>query len=165
VTAGDVGTVTPLAFSGAALGAAAGWAANGGGGQGAWLGATAGFVTGAVLADRLLVRRFDHTASEADLMQLGFGVGAGLGAAMATAADVRTAAGLTLTGLGALGGIGLAEALLRPAPDGGRRLRTSLVPSSGPQGRLRLSPAGLAMARMAASRGGRGTFPVGSLTF
>lgn len=169
VTAGDVQTLTPLAFTGAALGAAAGWAASNGGAQGTWLGATAGFVSGTVLADRLLVRRLDHTTSEADLVQLGFGVGAGLGAALGAAADVQTAAGLTLTGLGALAGLGFAEALLKPAPDGGRRLRTSFAPSFAPPlappGRLRLSPAGLAMARLAAARGGRGTFPLATLTF
>ncbi len=166
VTAGDVDVLTPTALTGAVLGAAAGWAASGSG-QAPWLGATAGFVAGTVFGDRLLVRRVDHTQSEGNLVGLGAGIGAALGSAVAGAARARTAGGLTITGLGALGGIALAESILRPAPDGGRRLRTSLVPGGAPAlaRRVRVSPGGLALARLTAAQGGRGTFPVLSMTF
>lgn len=163
VTAGDVQTLVPAGAAGALLGASLGAAVDDrDGGRAAWAGATAGLVTGALLADRVLVRRFDHTSSEADLAQLGTLLGAGVGAAMAGSASAGAASGLLLTGVGALAGFGLAEGLLRPAPDGGvRRLRTSL----GPVRRLRLTPANLALAGATAARGGRGTFPLGSLTF
>jgi hypothetical protein len=175
VTAGDVKTITPTALTGALLGAALGSAFDPENprrdyDRGPWIGATAGLVGGAVFADRVLVRRRDHTSSEADLLGLGAWVGGALGGALAGSADASGTGGLFATGLGALAGIGVSEALLKPAPDGGaRRLRTSLLPGFArplaEPGRLRVSPGGLALARLTAARGGRGTFPVLALTF
>ncbi len=59
--------------------------------------------------------------------------------------------------------------LAKLAQRGTARLRTSLVPGFArplaEPGRLRVSPGGLALARLTAARGGRGTFPVLALTF
>jgi hypothetical protein len=173
VTAGDVRTITPTALTGALLGAALGSAIDPDDRgrdyrRGPWAGATAGLIGGAVFADRVLVRRRDHTSSEADLLGLGAWVGGALGGAL-TGSNESGAGLLFATGLGALAGIGVSEALLKPAPDGGARLRTSLVPGFArplaEPGRLRVSPGGLALARLTAARGGRGTFPVLALTF
>ncbi len=174
VTAGDVKTITPTALTGAVLGAALGSAIDPDDRgrdyrRGPWVGATAGLVGGAVFADRVLVRRRDHTSSEADLLGLGAWVGGALGGALTGSGDDSGTGLLFATGLGALAGIGVSEALLKPAPDGGARLRTSLVPGFArplaEPGRLRVSPGGLALARLTAARGGRGTFPVLALTF
>lgn len=172
VTAGDVQMLSPGATTGALLGAALGAAVTSDRSMGRynrapWIGGTAGLAAGAVVADRLLVRRVDHTPSEADLAGLGTSVGAALGLALASSADARTAGTLFAAGVGALTGLAFSEAVLKPAPDGGpRRLRTSrrMHPLVEP-GRLRVSPQGLALARLTAVRGGRGTFPVLSLTF
>jgi hypothetical protein len=172
VTAGDVEILTPAATTGALLGAAVGAAINSdnrgsGYARAPWVGATAGLVAGTVLGDRLLVRRLDHTSAEADLAGLGTSVGGALGFALAASADVNSAAGyLTAGGIGALAGLAFSEAVLKPGPDAGpRRLRSSFVPPVLQPGRLRVSPSGLALARLTAARGGRGTFPVLSLTF
>ena len=177
VTAGDVEILSPAGTTGALLGAALGSAFGGEGrrdgsyARAPWVGATAGLVAGTVLADRVLVRRRDHTSSEADLAGLGTTVGAALGLALAGSADANSGTGyLVAAGIGGLAGLGFSEALLKPAPDAGpRRLRTSLVrPLVRPllqPGRLRVSPGGVALARLTAARGGRGTFPVLSLTF
>jgi hypothetical protein len=176
VTAGDVQVLTPAAVTGALLGGALGLAVDGGSdrdrGSGPgyarapWAGATAGLVAGAVLGDRLLVRRRDHTTSEADLAGLGTTVGAALGLALANSAGGSSTGSLFAGGIGGLAGLAFSEAVLKPAPDGGpRRLRTSLArPLLGP-GRVRLSPEGLVLARATAARGGRGTFPVLAFTF
>jgi hypothetical protein len=127
---------------------------------------SAGIVGGAVLGDRLLVRRRDHTQSDANLVGLGTGVGGLIGGAIASTSDASPAGALALIGLGGLGGLAVAEALLDPAPDRRTgRLRTSFVQPLLQPGRLRVSPSGLALARLTAARGGRGTFPVLSLTF
>jgi hypothetical protein len=172
VTAGDVEILSPAATTGALLGAAVGAAidsdhGSAGYARAPWVGATAGLVAGTVLADRLLVRRMDHTSTEADLAGLGTSVGAALGLALAGSADANSGtAYLFSAGIGALAGLGFTEAVLKPSPDAGpRRLRTSFVQPLLQPGRLRVSPGGLALARLTAARGGRGTFPVLSLTF
>jgi hypothetical protein len=173
VTAGDVGTLSPAAVAGALLGGAIGKAVGGddqSGDQAGWAGATLGVVGGVLAADRLLVRRADHTPSEADLLRLGTSVGGLLGLALANASTNDGTALMAAAGAGSVAGLAFSEAVLRPAADGGAaRLRTSLrgtplAPLAEP-GRLRLSPGGLALARLTAARGGRGTFPVLSMTF
>ena len=176
VTAGDVRVLTPAATTGALLGGAIGSAMAGSNSVGdrdvrlGFGGATIGLVAGALAADRLLVRRVDHTASEADLVRLGTGVGGLVGLAIANSSFDSATGVLTAGGLGSLAGLAFTETVLRPAADGGAaRLRTSLrgtplAPLAEP-GRLRLSPSGLALARLTAARGGRGTFSVLSMTF
>jgi hypothetical protein len=64
VTAGDVSTLSTAATIGAAFGAAAGLAVDDDASQAALAGVSAGLVGGALMGDRLLVRRRDHTQSE-----------------------------------------------------------------------------------------------------
>jgi hypothetical protein len=170
VTSGDVSTLSTAATIGAAFGAAAGLAVNDDDARAPLAGVSAGLVAGALLGDRLLVRRRDHTQSEANLVSLGTGVGGLLGGAIAATGDPSPAAAVAVIGLGALGGLAVTEGILAPAPDSRLgRLRTSFRAS--PAARLaeshgvRVSPAGLALARLTAARGGRGTFPVLTMTF
>ncbi len=125
VTPGDV---TAL-WTSAALGAAAAGAAvvNGSPGK-ATVAATltGGALFGAIAGDLLLVRRFDHTRGEGQLVALGAAAGgaAGAGIAMLTAAthDRRSAATVAFSAAGALGGLALAEFYLAPRSDAARRL-------------------------------------------
>lgn len=106
---------------------------------------TAGGVLGIYAADRLLVRRADHTESESALVWLGGVAGALMGAAIPvlTESDNGTfIAGATT--LGALLGTIGAEALVEPRLAG--RVRTGSGPGNGLGARLRLAPLNLGLA-------------------
>lgn len=90
-----------------------------------------GSLAGIWAADRLLVRRFDHSSSEGSLVALGGGAGAlmGIGLGVLFAGEAQRGASLTL-GLAAAGGvagIALTERYARPGPDQGRQFDVGRV--------------------------------------
>ena len=117
VTAGDVS----VAYAGALVGALAASALPGEGSREevAFGAATGGLLVGALLSDRLLVRRADRTAADGTLAQLGAVAGGlmGLGVAAMTEANRQPTFGLVAAG-GALGLIA-ADRILEPAADAG----------------------------------------------
>ncbi len=99
----------------------------------------AGGLLGTVLADRVLVRRYDHTRAEGRLLALGGAAGGliGIGVGVLAAGEADRGEALTL-GLGAAGaslGVILTERYIQPLADGGRQFGL---------GRLTIDPAGLA---------------------
>jgi hypothetical protein len=117
VTAGDVS----VAFTGALVGALAATAlVTEGAGEQAWMGAaTAGLVAGAVLSDRLLVRRADRTAADGTLAQLGAIAGALMGGGVAAIAETGQQTTLGLLAAGGALGLVAADRILEPAADAG----------------------------------------------
>lgn len=114
VTDGDVGSLTTAAGLGAVLGlgAAGGSAASE---RTRWGAASAGAALGLVAGDLLLVRPYDHDASDVGALW----VGAGLGAAIAAlpyrlAGETRSGPTLVLAGLGGIAGVWGAEIVSRP---------------------------------------------------
>jgi hypothetical protein len=102
-----------------------------------------GGLAGTFVAERYLVRRYDHTRSEGNLLSLGAiagGVmGVGLGVLVGGELERGTALTLGLATVGAVGGLALTERYLQPAGDQGKLTREI--------GRLRLDPlAGVAAA-------------------
>jgi hypothetical protein len=82
---------------------------------------TGGFVAGALLGDRLIVRRYDLTASEGHLMQLGAVAGGVLGLVLPLLAKSQDAAVYTgLSAGGAIAGMVLTKGIIEPAA-GSRR--------------------------------------------
>jgi hypothetical protein len=120
---------------------------------------TAGYVGGAIVGDRLLVRKFDHTESEARLLALGTAAGATMGIILPTLADadwrVFTIAGTAGGILGAM----LTESLIKPARAGGATRRTGSARFRNLD--VSFSPQGAIMA----SSGMRGNHSLLSLTF
>ena len=103
-----------------------------------WPVLTAGFLGGLVAGDRLLVKRFDHTRSEAALVNLGAAAGALMGAGVFVLVDSDRNSdelALSLATLGGIGGIAATEYFLATRADAGRL-----------GARLQFNPAGLAMA-------------------
>ena len=103
-----------------------------------WPVLTAGFLGGLVAGDRLLVKRFDHTRSEAVLVNLGAAAGALMGAGVFVLVDNDRNSdelALSLATLGGIGGIAATEYVLATRADAGRL-----------GARLQFNPAGLAMA-------------------
>jgi hypothetical protein len=108
-----------------------------------------GGLGGTFVAERFLVRRYDHTRSEGNLLSLGAAaggvMGVGLGVLVGGELERGTALTLGLATAGAVGGIALTERYLQPVGDGGKR--------TGDAGRLRLDPfAGIATAMRAPGR-------------
>jgi hypothetical protein len=101
--------------------------------------AAAGFLAGVAAGDLLLTRRFDHTVPQAGMLALGAAGGALVGAGAYTlvhgARSGSTAPYVAAT-VGAVGGLALAEALMPPGGDAGRR--TSM--------RFRIDPMGVMLA-------------------
>lgn len=117
----------------------------------------AGGLAGTFLADRFLVRRYDHTRSEGNLLALG-GVagglmGVGVGVLVAGEAEREGAVTLGFAALGGVAGILMTERFLLPSADAGRRLLGS--------GRLTIDPSGVAAAAM----GVRGRHALARYTF
>jgi hypothetical protein len=99
---------------------------------------TGGFIGGLVVGDRLLVKRFDHTRSEAALVNLGAGAGALMGLGTFVLIDrerENNVLALALATVGGAGGIAATEYFLATRGDAGRL-----------GARLQFNPAGLAMA-------------------
>ena len=135
VTSGDV---TALWTSAAIGAAAAGTTVAGGGATRPAVTAAlvGGAVLGAIAGDRFLVRRFDHSPSEGQLVALGAAggglMGAGVGMLVGAAHDRMSPATVAFTTAGALAGLVLTERWLAPRADDGRRT-----------GRLAVTPAAL----------------------
>ena len=138
VTAGDINTL----WATGALGimAAGTTVANGDAEGRPVIAATlAGFLGGVYLGDRLLVKRFDHTRSEANMVLLGAGAGALMGAGIYVLVDgeprENNALALALATVGGVAGIFGTEYFLMTKPDAGRL-----------SSRLQLNPSALAAA-------------------
>ncbi|MBI2406987.1 MAG: hypothetical protein HYV19_01610 [Gemmatimonadetes bacterium] len=129
VTAGDVQTLWTTSLVGAAAGGA--FVANGHPGhKKSTLAVLGGAVAGIVAGDRLLVRRIDHTRSEATLVSLGGLAGALMGGGVAVivgSSDRFNAATAGLGAAGAAGGIYMIERWMGTRPDAGRRLSERLT--------------------------------------
>lgn len=109
----------------------------------------AGGLAGTWAAERFLVRRYDHTRGEGNVLSLGATAGAvmGVGLGVLVGGELERGSALTLglATLGAVGGLALTERYLQPAGDQGK-LTTEV-------GRLRIDPmAGLAAAARAPGR-------------
>ena len=135
VTAGDVGTM----WSSAAIGATAAYAvvANSQPTQATQSGVLlAGGALGLLAGDRWMVRRYDHTRADAQMVSLGAAAGGlmGAGVSVLTGASKErfSAATAALTAAGALGGVVMAERFVTPLADAGRKI-----------GRLEVHPEGV----------------------
>jgi hypothetical protein len=113
---------------------------------------TGGFLGGAFLGDRVLVRRFDHTAGDATQMALGGIAGGLIGLGIANLVDRSDNGhvGMGFFTAGATGGMVITHVLIEPGGDEGRF-----------SSRLRLNP----MGAMLAASGMTGRFAVLSLSF
>lgn len=115
-----------------------------------------GGLAGTWLADRVLVRRYDHSRSDGNLLALG-GVagglmGVGIGVLATGEAEREGAVTLGFATLGAVGGVLLTERFIQPLADAGRGSRI---------GRLEIDPAAAALA----AAGVRGRHALVRLTF
>ncbi len=134
VTVGDVQTLWTTAAIGGVAGGA--FVANGHPGKKTTtLAVEGGALAGLLMGDRLLVRRFDHSPSEAALVGTAAGAGAlmGAGIAVLVGAGARfNAATAALGAAGAAGGVFMAERWMAKRPDAGRRLseRISVTPQA-----------------------------------
>jgi hypothetical protein len=155
VTAGDVTTLWAAAGIGAAAGG--GFIANGN--PSAAMVAMmvgGGALAGVIVGDRLLVRPYDHTSGDGQLVVAGAVagglMGAGLGALSGAGAerDHITGATALLTALGGVGGVMWVEHYIGAHPDAGRRL-----------GRLDLNTAGI----LAAAARQPGSYTIARWTF
>jgi hypothetical protein len=171
VTAGDAQALLPSALVGAALAGGVSVLVDDDAARMLSGAATAGFVAGILVGDRALVRRVDHTESEASLVRLGTAVGAGAAGAIAGAAGANEGT-LIAAALGGLLGLAATEAALAPERADGirpaaRRTGERGAPPdaarrNGLRGaRLELSPTGAALA----AAGVRGRFPLAHVTF
>ena len=83
-----------------------------------------GTLVGVFGADRLLVRRYDHSRTEGNLVSLGGAAGAvmgiGIGVLVSGKADRGGSATIGFATLGAIGGVAMAERYLQPTRDAGR---------------------------------------------
>ena len=114
VTAGDVGTLVTTEFLG--MGAAATLLSDGTDDKLAWGLLGTGFTLGAIAGDRLLVRPFDHTESDARLLQYGSFAGALVGViapVIAQSTNSHLAFGAATVG-GIIGAV-LTEQFIKPA--------------------------------------------------
>jgi hypothetical protein len=95
---------------------------------------TAGGVLGVILGDRLLVRRYDHSRTEAGRISLGFMAGSLMGAGIASLTNTDDPDPHLVFGAAAAGGLlGIiaTERYLDPAPDAGRNwARVTINPAS-----------------------------------
>jgi hypothetical protein len=97
----------------------------------------AGGLAGVWVADRYLVRRYDHSTSEGTLVSLGSVAGGlmGIGVGVLVAGEAERGASLTLAlaSVGGVGGVWLTERYVQPRPDEGRQ---------GMFGRIEFNPVG-----------------------
>ncbi len=163
VTAGDVGTLVTTEFIGMAAAATLlPDAASPAVGYGLL---TAGFAAGALAGDRLLVRPFDHTESEARLVQYGAGAGAVVAMIVPVLAQSDNShlifGALTIGGL--VGAIAT-ESLIAPQRAGNDfgGIRTSSSPAGSSRGvDIRFAPESVLLA----GAGVRGRHSILSVTF
>lgn len=115
VTAGDVMTLLPAGLVGAAL-AATPVANSDDRAVNALV--TGGYLTGVLVADRWLVRRYDFTESEARLTQLGTLAGGLIGLGVSVMSDAGETAALGIVAVGGFAGMALTVAIADPQPAG-----------------------------------------------
>ena len=150
VSPGDVNTL----WTGAAIGALASGAFIASGDPSArTVAATlgAGALAGTVLADRFLVRPYDHTPADGQFVALGAAAGGLMGAGIAilsgAAHDRVSTATAALTAAGAVGGVAFIERWRAPLREGERVARRGGAPARAREGaraasRLALVPGG-----------------------
>lgn len=136
VTVGDLQTLWTGATIGA-LGAGAAIASSSPNSETVAGSLLAGGWLGILLTERTLVRRYDHTRSEANLVALGGGAGAlmgiGIGILISGEADRGESTTLGFATLGAVAGVAMSERYLQPDRDAGRLAwldRVHLTPSA-----------------------------------
>jgi hypothetical protein len=121
---------------------------------------TAGFVGGVLLGDRLLVKPYDHSTSDAVLLWTGATAGALVGGGLSVLADadgkLAQAAGVTGATLGAL----FTESLIRKSPQG-REVDALIRPRKESRVGVTVDPAGLIFAAARAP----GRFSLVRMTF
>ena len=163
VTAGDVGTLVTTEFLG--MGAAATLLSDGTNEKLAWGLVGTGFTLGAIAGDQLLVRPFDHTESDARLLQYGSFAGALVGLiapVLAQSGNSHLIFGAATAG-GILGAI-LTEQFIKPAEAnrglGAAGVKTREVGRTGGVD-VKFSPESMVFAKM----GIHGQHPILSLTF
>ncbi|HEU5183338.1 MAG TPA: hypothetical protein VFU01_02145 [Gemmatimonadaceae bacterium] len=142
VTAGDVMVLLPAGLVGAGL-AATPVANSDDRAVGALI--TAGYLTGVLVGDRLLVRRYDFTESEARLTQLGTLAGALMGLGVAVMTDPSDPVAIGLIAAGGLGGLTLTVGIADPQR-GGARTGMRFAPRGRREARVELDPMSLANA-------------------
>ena len=123
VTVGDVQTL----WIGAAIGALGGAAAIGSSSPSdrtVALALLSGGWVGTIAAERFLVKRYDHSRGDGNLLALGGGAGAlmgmGIGILISGTADRGASPTLAFATIGAIGGVAMAERYMQSAPDAGR---------------------------------------------
>ena len=142
VTAGDVLVLLPAGLVGAGL-AATPVANSDDRAVGALI--TAGYLTGVLGGDRLLVRRYDFTESEARLTQLGTLAGALMGLGVAVMTDPSDPVAIGLIAAGGLGGLALTVEIADPQR-GGARTGMRFAPKGRREARAELDPMSVANA-------------------
>ncbi|CAN5375560.1 hypothetical protein BH09GEM1_BH09GEM1_46760 [soil metagenome] len=161
VTAGDVGTLVTTEFLG--MGVAATLLGNGTNENLGWGMVGTGFALGAIAGDRLLVRPFDHTESDARLFQYGAVAGAlvGLIGPILAQTDNNHVIFGTATAGGIIGAI-LTEQFIKP-PEANKGLGAagSREQEVGRRVSVRFSPESVMFAKM----GMRGQHSILSLSF
>jgi len=165
VTAGDVGTLVPASYLGAAV-AAIPLIDSNVSDQAASAVITAGYALGLVAGERFFVRPFDHTVAESRLLLLGTLAGGLIGVALPVAAqadDGRVVLGAAVVG-GFLGML-LTENQIAPRRAALRRgselPRPTVAGAGKPRIDVSFSPTGLLFAGM----GRRGNHPIVSAVF
>ena len=165
VTAGDVGTLLPASYLGAAV-AAIPLVDSNVSEEAASAIITAGYAIGLIAGDRFLVRSFDHTVAESRLLQLGTLAGGLIGVALPVAAqadDGRVVLGAATVG-GFLGML-LTENQIAPrraaSRSGSALVRPTVAAGNKSRVDVSFSPTGLLFAGM----GRRGTHPIVSAVF
>jgi hypothetical protein len=146
VTAGDVMTLLPAGLVGAALAATP---ISNSDERAVTALVTAGYLTGVLVGDRLLVRQYDFTESEARLTQLGTLAGGLMGLGVSLMGDVDETAALALVAVGGFAGLALTVAIADPQR---ARARTGMrfEPKRRRDARIELEPMSVAnaLARM-----------------
>jgi hypothetical protein len=148
VTAGDVMTLLPAALIGGALAATPAVDRDD---ERLVSGlATAGYLTGVLAADRILVRQYDFTESQARIAQLGAVAGGLLGLGVSSLGELDDNALLALVAVGGLAGLALTVAISDPTP---ANARTGMrAPDIRRDPRIELDPMSVAYA-LARTRG------------
>lgn len=131
-----------------------------------------GGLAGVWAADRLLVRRLDHSRADGAFVSLGAGAGAlmGIGVGVLVSGNVERSSAPTLAfaALGGAAGIWLTERYARPPADQGRRMQLG---NGGSTGVRRDDSRGLPSAEfnpvgaLAAASGAHGLHPILRITF
>ena len=148
VTAGDVMTLLPAGLIGAALAATPG--VDGDDGRLTSGLATAGYLVGVLVGDRVLVRPYDFTESQARTARLGAVAGGLVGLGITSLGEMDDNAALALVAVSGLAGLALTVAISDPTL---ANARTGMrAPGNRPDPRIELDPMSVAYA-LARARG------------